>query len=210
MRDSYLPLRIQPTMLQLTEHHIPGYRARTLVNAAAADLTVAFAADFGTAGEFLTRKAAGRNYLAISLSTPTEAAGQALADCMRTREAFALNVAGNGISTLVTHGWTQESVNIWVYQVLHFANQAIPIKALRSGGQTGTDIAGLVAACELSIPALGYFPKGFIQRGADHIDCHHSPDQVRQQVAALLSTLRKDLRSCTRPYPPRGQTTFDF
>ncbi|EKF7417497.1 hypothetical protein O0O73_003142 [Pseudomonas aeruginosa] len=186
-------------MLTLKQHPIPGYRARTLVNAESADLTVAFASDFGTAGERLTRKAAGKRYIAIPLTTPAEEAGMILAASLRKHGASTLNVAGNGVYTLSHHGWTQESVNLWIYLALRATCQAVPIQLLRSGGQTGADLAGLVAACELSIPALGYFPKGFLQRGLDQVDRTRTPFEIQQQIDGYLVSLRNDLYSATQP-----------
>lgn len=198
-------------MLTLEQHPAPGYRARTLVNAEAADLTVAFASDFGTAGERLTHKAAGKRYIAIPLGTPSEEAGMLLATSMCKRGISELNVAGNGISTLSLHGWTQETVNLWIYQVLRVSNQISPIKQVRSGGQTGADLAGLIAACALSIPALGYFPKGFMQRRVDKIDRHHTQLEIQQQIDDYLVSLRSDLCSATQlPEAPGSQTTFGF
>ncbi len=198
-------------MLTLKQHPIPGYRARTLVNAESADLTVAFASDFGTAGERLTHKAAGKRYIAIPLTTPAEEAGMILAASLRKHGASTLNVAGNGIYTLSQHGWTQESVNLWIYLAVRAACQAVPIQLMRSGGQTGADLAGLVAACELSIPALGYFPKGFLQRGLDQVDRARTPFEIQQQIDGYLVSLRNDLCSTTQPHRKLGtQSTFNF
>ncbi|HBO5516208.1 TPA: hypothetical protein L4559_005136 [Pseudomonas aeruginosa] len=198
-------------MLTLKQHPIPGYRARTLVNAESADLTVAFASDFGTAGERLTHKAAGKRYIAIPLTTPAEEAGMILAASLRKHGASTLNVAGNGIYTLSHHGWTQESANLWLYLALRAACQSAPIQLIRSGGQTGADLAGLVAACELSIPALGYFPKGYLQRGLDQVDRTHTPFEIQQQIDGYIVSLRSDLCSTTQHRKtPGAQTTFNF
>lgn len=198
-------------MLTLKQHPFPGYRARTLVNAESADLTVAFASDFSSAGERLTHKAAGVRYIAIPLTTPAEEAGMKLAASLRKHGGSTLNVAGNGIYTLSLHGWTQESVNHWIYLALRATCQSVQIQQVRSGGQTGVDIAGLVAACELSIPALGYFPKGFLQRGPDQIDRSHSPEEIKHQIDSYLGTLRSDLRTPTQPRLGQAtQTTFSF
>ena len=43
------------------------YAPRTQVNASSADLTVAFATDYATAGERLTMKMAGYRYVAVPL-----------------------------------------------------------------------------------------------------------------------------------------------
>ena len=56
--------------IEITTSSKTGYRDRTIENAAAAELTLAFAIDFTTAGEKLTRNAvseAKRTYLPIQL-----------------------------------------------------------------------------------------------------------------------------------------------
>ena len=46
----------------------------------------------------------------------------------------------------------------------------IRIAAIRSGGQTGADEAGILAAKELCIPAHVHAPKGWLMRGEDGKD----------------------------------------
>lgn len=170
-------------MLRIEEHPASGYTARTQANAQGADLTVAFAVDYNTAGERLTRKVAGERYLAVPLSrTPLEAARE-LYRALRDRNARSLNVAGNGIYTLAQHGWTQEAVSAWVYEVLAKVHEHWPLTAVRSGGQTGVDLAGIVAGHALELDCLALMPKGFVQRGADKIDKCHTADEVAEQVA---------------------------
>lgn len=67
-----------------------------------------------------------------------------------------------------------------------------PLTSCRSGGQTGVDEAGVVAAHALGIPSLALLPKGFIQRGTDKIDRPHTAEQIRAKIehgAALLPKL---------------------
>lgn len=162
-----------------------GYRPRTLRNAELADATVAFAVDFTTAGERLTRKAAGARYVAIPLGGSDIEAARMLYRHLRALNAKTLNVAGNGIYTLDKFGWSQEGANTWVCRVIGTVHQHWPITGIRSGGQTGIDVAGLVAAVALGIPATGYFPDGFLQRGADGIDVEHTERDVRESIVAL-------------------------
>ena len=52
-----------------------GYAARTRSNAQSYDVTVAFAIDYGSAGERLTRSSAGERWVGVALTlTPIEAA----------------------------------------------------------------------------------------------------------------------------------------
>lgn len=159
-----------------------GYRSRTLRNAEMAGATVAFAVDFATAGERLTRKAAGPRYLAIPLGGSGTEAARMLYRHLRALNAKTLNVAGNGIYTLDKFSWSQEGANAWVYRVMSTVHKHWPIEGVRSGGQTGIDIAGLVAAVALGIPATGCFPAGFLQRGTDGIDGEVTESEVRESI----------------------------
>lgn len=59
--------------LAILEHASPSYAPRTAVNAKTADATLAFAVDFNSAGERLTRRVAEGRYLAVPLSREPEA-----------------------------------------------------------------------------------------------------------------------------------------
>lgn len=176
-------------MLTLLDHSSPKYSPRTYINAEEADLTVAFAIDFTTQGEKLTRKAAGDRYIGISLEGDVAAAANELIRALKQHDARRLNVAGNGIYTLDKQGWTQSQVNTFVHEVLSRTHAVWPLVQVRSGGQTGIDMAGLIAAEALGIDALGFFPNGFIQRGTDTIDRPHTREAIRAQVAAGVAAL---------------------
>lgn len=168
--------------LEVLEHAAPTYSPRTYANARVADLTVAFAVDFGTAGERLTHKAAGERYVGIPLDVEPLAAARMLYSAMKMRRAASLNIAGNGIYTLARHDWSQEKINQYVYDVLSKVHEHWTIQTVRSGGQTGVDLAGVTAAYALCIPATALLPKGFIQRAADKIDRSMSAEAVRAQI----------------------------
>ena len=157
--------------LEIREHASGHYSPRTYHNARMADVTAAFAADFSTAGERLTHKAAVGRYVAIELSnrTPIEAARLVYRAVARL-DAHVLNVAGNGIYTLEQFGWSQDAINGYVLEALSYVCKHWRIERIVSGGQTGVDIAGIVAAHRLGIDAVATLPKGFVQRAADKID----------------------------------------
>lgn len=168
--------------IQVREHEGSGYAARTRGNASAAGATVAIAADFTTSGEKLTASAAGARLLQIDIKGDTAQAGRQLAAHMRRLDASTLNVAGNGIYTLAAHGLDQAQVNRTVHDILAAAHKIWPITTIVSGGQTGVDIAGAVAAKVLGIPATITLPKGYRQRGADGVDVNHTRAQIGQQI----------------------------
>ena len=156
--------------LQLVEHPSADYAPRTGVNARSADLTVAFAVDFNTAGERLTHRLSGTRYVGIPYGSPVQEAAEQLAKALRVQNAHTLNVAGNGIYTLAKQGVTQAQANQWVYDVFVLARVSDRLTEIRSGGQTGIDTAGLVAALALKVPAVGLYPKGFKRRHTNNID----------------------------------------
>ena len=172
-------------MLTIQAHPSSSYAPRTYINAQQADLTVAFAVDYSTAGERLTHKAAKGRYVAIPLGGDPIEAARSLYRALRHHKARSLNVAGNGIYTLAKAGWTQEAVNKWVYQVLAQTSAHWPLEAVRSGGQTGVDLAGVVAAHALGLDALALLPAGYLQRHEDKVD---------------RSRTRADLQECIERY----------
>ncbi|MFA7784606.1 hypothetical protein AB2D18_33095 (plasmid) [Pseudomonas aeruginosa] len=187
-----LPTPTQPLM-RIEQHDSGRYAPRTWENAKSADLTVAFASDYTTRGEQLTLRAAGEVYVAIPVSIEPIEAARRLYRAMSAAKARTLNVAGNGIYTLSKHGWTQESINAWVYQVIGKVHQHWPIEFIRSGGQTGVDVAGLVSAHALGIDCLGLFPKHFLQRGEDNIDVRRTATELEAEIRtwALLLGVEK-------------------
>ena len=132
--------------MRIIEHSSESYAPRTYVNAGRADLTIAFAMDFNTAGEKLTRKAAGTKYLAMGLDRDSVMAARevwkACRDAGKGDKPLVLNIAGNGIYTLAKQGWTQEEVNKYIYDILALVTKHWPIEMIVSGGQTGIDLAG--------------------------------------------------------------------
>lgn len=176
--------------ITITAHQSSGYRERTKHNADSAGLTVAIATNYTTAGERLTKSVAGDKYLAIPLDVAPEKGGVRLAKAMRQLDTTTLNVAGNGIYTLAPQGFTQASVNQHVYDLIAAAHALRPITKIVTGGQTGVDLAGAVAAHKLGIPVVVTMPKGFVQRDAQGRDATHTVSAIERQIvdgaAALI------------------------
>jgi len=181
--------------LRLQAHLAYSYVPRTKENAHGADVTVAFAVDFNTGGERLTRAEAGTRYVGIPFGTDVTAAAEKLAEFILKREGSTLNVAGNGIYTLAEHGVSQARANKWVFDVLSETVKKVKLTDIRSGGQTGIDQAGLVAALVLGIPALGLYPKTFRRRNAKGEE-FSTPEpilrkELEQEAAALAPAPRR-------------------
>lgn len=181
--------------MKVFAHKSPKYPPRTTHNANSADLTVAFAEDFESAGERLTKKAAGDKYASIPLSKdPVEAARALYRECKK-HNVKVLNVAGNGIYTLAEKGWSQASLNFWVYQVIALVHKHRPFEMIISGGQTGVDFAGGVAAEVLGLDPVMTFPKDFLQRTLTKYE-HKQTEQdvlfeVQRQVEELSEMIIK-------------------
>lgn len=197
-------------LLSLVEHRASNYSPRTYHNAKSADLTIALACDFTTAGEKLTHKAAGANYLGIPLTFSPEETAKMVLFHLRERdiERPTLNIAGNGIYTLSKrHNWSQEAVNLHLVQVLALVHRECPISKIISGGQTGVDIAGIVAAHLLKIDAEATFPNGFIQRFADGQDTCRSEAEIRREVLDMAESIRNDLAALLEGKPQHNPST---
>ena len=170
------------------------YRERTRRNAEAADITVAFAVDFNTAGERCTKTVAGDKYVPVIippvggyfrtdgpkdtafLKAAAEKIEAAIMDSIGKNGGSTLdvrvNVAGNGIYTLMKHAITQEMADRLVLDVFDTIEKRpnVHISSIRSGGQTGIDESGIKAAVSLGVEATVLAPQGWKFRGEDGVD----------------------------------------
>lgn len=204
--------------LLIRQHHASSYSPRTYHNAMNADITIALACDFNTAGERLTRKAAGFRYLGVPLSTSPLEAARTICErlSLSGRTSSTINIAGNGLHTLHRKlGWSQREANSHVLHVLALVREEHPITRIISGGQTGIDLAGLVAASVLNIDAVGTLPKGFIQRFEDGRDVPRTEDEIRGEILAHAYDIRNEpanllAPSVQHPGATQPQEEFDF
>lgn len=174
----------------IIEHSSSSYAPRTYHNAGTADLTVAFAIDFNTAGERLTQKAAKEKYVAVPLSMDPIVAARRLYKACKHHNVKKLNVAGNGIYSLVKKGWTQESLNQWVFDVISLVHKHWPLQSIISGGQTGVDLAGGVVGEVLGIETVMTLPNGYLQRNAEGVDITQSVDDVIENVMSYVELFK--------------------
>lgn len=187
--------------LRLEAHEAYSYVPRTGENARGADVTVAFAVDFTTAGERLTKREAGERFVAIPYGEAPESAADTLVKVLSARKGNSLNVAGNGVYTLAAQGVTQSQANQWVFEVLSRVHARSPLSSVRSGGQTGIDQAGLVAALALGIPAYGLYPKSFRRRNAAGDEVHSTAVKLERELWEQADKLE---RPRTRRFHPDG------
>lgn len=172
--------------LIVREHSSSKYSPRTYYNAKSADLTVAFATDFHTAGEKCTKNAAGDKYLSLDLNLNELETARSLYKAMVCTNAKTLNIAGNGIYTLAKSQITQRCIDNYVYFVLAKVIQYLPIHKIYTGGQTGVDLAGARAAWHLGIDCEVTYPKGYLMRGEDKIDREHSHEYIVKLIQEYI------------------------
>jgi len=184
-------------MIDFQEDESSGYASRTIKNAAA-DVTIAIAYDFNSAGEKLTKRAVleqGKLYFPVELERfglKNYQGGvlnivQHLA--LRIKELntseITLNIAGNGLYTLKNTSIRNQAVcDYFTYHFLqHLVNELdrqrtngnfdTKIIAIRTGGQTGFDEAGAKAAEKIGIPTLVLAPKGWCFRDENGEDIYN-------------------------------------
>lgn len=175
--------------LIIQEHKSASYAPRTYHNAHSADLTVAIACDFNTAGERLTKKAAGEKYIHFDLKSDPVECARVLYARMKRDNVKSLNLAGNGIHTCVKHGFNQEQVNVFLLQMLTPIHEHIGIEHLYSGGQTGLDIATGVCSVVMDIPCTMTLPKGYKMRFEDGKDVDHTQEWVYDYVMQMVKEI---------------------
>lgn len=151
------------------EHSSPNYADRTKLNASA-DITVAFALDFTTAGELCTENVALKQkklYYPIRLENMLNADNiNGLIEVLNSinKKEISINVAGNGIYTISSH-YTQVDIDRDLKTFFNnvFTSDKLTKKVIliRSGGQTGVDEAGAKMGQALDIRTIVIAPKGW-------------------------------------------------
>lgn len=187
-------------MLTIKEHSSSNYSGRTKHNATGR-ITVAIAADFSTAGEKLTLKFAkeyGVDFIRQTIDNVTFPAGVEIfalliASKMKKNECFDLNIAGNGIYTFLKYGYTQFILNKIMYNILSNVQKHSNINSICSGGQTGMDLAGIIAAVSLDIPCTVTYPKGYKIRFGDGVDINLTEEKIFNMIIAQANQLKRNV-----------------
>ena len=167
---SEVPFEENDTSFEIQEHPDGGYRERTIENVRRSDATIAFAQNFNTPGEILTRntaKSEHKPYLAIDIDKngeiDIESAVRTIVPFLKQYKARNINIAGNAISRMSQT--TQEKLDEAIYKTLEGVNEKYILKSVRSGGQTGVDEAGAKAGRNLNIKTTVLAPKGYLFTG---------------------------------------------
>lgn len=172
-----------------------GYPQRRQENIDLSDITIALAENFNTLGEKGTKRDAGRKYISHFLKfdgkafTPQEIANHIAFDIINNREIkkpIKVNIAGNGIYSLSE---SQEYYNDLVTEIIkELQLRGIKITEIRSGGQTGIDEAGIIAAQRLGIPAVVHGTKDWAFRGKDNKDIKDNEAAYKARFGISTST----------------------
>lgn len=169
-------------MLLVKEHSSSNYSPRTYYNAKSAQITLAFAMDFNTAGEKLTKKASYLNYLSLDLRQEWIGNARLIYKELKRNNFTVINIAGNGIYTLKKQGLSQSDVNTYVFNCLSKVHEFHKISKIYTGGQTGVDLAGAITGYNLDIDTEVTLPKGFIIRFEDGKDISMTRAQVEDLI----------------------------
>lgn len=172
------------------------YPSRTRENANWSDITIALAQDFNTAGERLTKNAAGNKYVSFTLAAESNDASEIaenLYNQIRTKgktDNLKINIAGNGIYSMKQ---SQSYYNDLMTQILmKLQDMGVTISEIRSGGQTGIDEAGIIAAQRLGIPNEVHSTANFMFRDKSGKDI--SDEQAFKDRFSSSTTSRQEER----------------
>ena len=172
------------------------YPRRTERNAAAAPVTLSYAADHATPGERKTAsavKAAG-GVLVSDEGQSNEQVAARLVESLKATSATSLNVSGNAMPAWKKAGISQDTVNQNVYDILKIVKTQYPqLSTIVSGGQTGTDIAGSVAAAALGLNADVHMPDGYRQRDENDKDVRNTPQDIENYIQKQALALNPNL-----------------
>lgn len=97
------------------------------------------------------------------------------------------------MQTFSRHDYTQQALNQLVFDVIQHLRAWYNVTAIRSGGQTGLDQAGLVAGLASGIPVHGHYPTGFRRRDQDGIDSNSTEEEIKHEIIQEASVLNPEL-----------------
>ena len=215
-----------------------GFAARTIENARNSDVTIDFSAQLSGSGgaNGLTREAArraGKPYVQIPIRTDGSVdidgavKNIALAIIKTGNPSVTLNIAGHGLSTIAKDQKrnlsSQSDADRVTLEIISRVKQQLEeinfgIKKIRTGGQSGFDESGIMAASRLGIPSLVHAPADwrYLDReGRSHTNegsfkerfhAIHLPPDVREKFDELKDNDRRafinSLSSLFKAYDP--------
>jgi hypothetical protein len=163
-------------MARLTVETTPSwrYQPRTITNAKESTLTIIFCVDSESSGTKLT-KSYTKQFHIVNVHNPVKYEYAKMKHIFGNNiNTSIVNVAGNGISAYVYNNISQSDLNTYVTEFLRLLNNEHKISLIRSGGQTGADVAGVSASIRLSIDCVVLMPRGYRQRLLGFVDKYYS------------------------------------
>jgi len=202
--NDLLNMEQKSSKINFQEEQSSGYRERTIKNTSA-DVTIAIAVDFNSAGEKLTKSSVlnqNKKYISVDANllkvTPERVnmIVNQLNSINKPADLFSngitLNIAGNGIYTMKGK-YTQEQIDTFTYDLIKQINESPNLKnkiqSIRTGGQTGFDEAGAKAGIKLGIPTMILAPKGYTFRNIKGQDIS-SEKLFKERFENLTHTLK--------------------
>lgn len=181
------------------------FSERTKLNARLSDITIYLFDDSfeSTSGRALTQKHANV-FVPMSYQKGVKVAFESLrffleslsSEKLKEKELI-INIAGNSISRFGRYDLWQPRLNAFVYVLLWNAKKVVEAKGIkmsvRSGGQSGADWAGLVAANAIGINGVGLFPAGFRQRDDTNKDFFSTKEQIVLSLSGETVQLLKEI-----------------
>lgn len=182
-----------------------GYRQRTIRNATDSDITLSVARDPNSTGERLTRASvqrAGKPHVELKHLSDTFDADVAATVARLNQAAEAkggpivINTAGNGLSTLRAN---QDVADIYAMRlmdaVLKSPDRRFEVAQVRSGGQTGYDIAFIKAALANDIPVKIHAARGrgggFLVRRRNNRDAELGLEEYLDELEVNGESIQK-------------------
>jgi hypothetical protein len=168
------------------------YRVRTEINASEADATIYFhdPRHGDSSGAQLTAKHSERFIpIALPAGSVDDAVGKIYA-AIASIPLPVVNIAGNAIYRFPVDR-SQESINEQIVDIIDLLHKKKKIGIVRSGGQTGADWGGLVAAAVLNIPCTSVFPADFRMRNRARKDIQHTEQEIRQMLKDSVDNLMR-------------------
>lgn len=180
--------------MEILEDTSPNYANRTKFNILNSDVTIAFAVNFYSTGEVLTKKICVDLkkpiiHIPILTLTPKEASELIVIELNKIKLVLpfiTINIAGNGIYTL-NNKFKQKEIDDYVFETLQFVTEnptfKFKINLIRSGGQTGVDEAGIKAGLKLNIKSIAKLPLGFKYRGINGLDRESTLEETKNRLS---------------------------
>lgn len=161
-------------MINFIQHEHTGYPLRTRDNAILTDGTLAFAADWKSPGMIHTHKVvygAGKPYIKVDIKDYYDfwvGHTKNVVDQLQKHNIKNLNIAGNSLGNLECN---QEALNRRIADIMDKVSEHWPLEHVRSGGQNGVDLAGILWADSRGIPCTVLAPKGWMFRQGNRDIC---------------------------------------